>query len=80
MKPWHITQFKLESILEQLLKVENQTEDVEEFGNILITNILLCKEIEFQKQVQESMWKNIEEDMNELLEMADQQIKEYQKL
>ena len=50
MKPWHIMQFKLEELLEKISIIDNTNEEVKEFGDYLIANILICKEIAEQKE------------------------------
>jgi hypothetical protein len=69
MEEWYITKFKFEEILEKLLIIENPTEEIKEFGDYLIANILLCTEVADMKDeiIQQKLWDNIKADCEDLL-------------
>ena len=77
MKPWHIMQFKLEELLEKISIIDNTNEEVKEFGDYLIANILICKEIAEQKEeIKENLWNNVKEDLEQILNYSLEFLKE----
>lgn len=78
MNSWNIMQFKLEEILEKILVIENTTKEIQEFGDCLIANILICKEINEQKneKLQKSLWDNIKDDLEQILNYSLKFLKE----
>lgn len=77
MKPWQIMQFKLEEMLEKVSIIENTNQEVKEFGDCLISNILICKEISEQKEeIKESLWTNVAEDLEQILNYSLEFLKE----
>ena len=77
MKPWHIMQFKLEELLEKISIIDHTNEEVKEFGDYLIANILICKEIAEQKEeIKENLWNNVKEDLEQILNYSLEFLKE----
>lgn len=71
MKPWHIMQFKLEEILEKISLLDNSDNEVKEFGDYLIANILICKEVSEQKEeIQDNLWNKVKEDIEQIYNYA----------
>lgn len=78
MNSWNIMQFKLEEILEKISTIENPTIEIKEFGDCLIANILICKEVSEQKDeaIQHDVWNKIKEDVEQILNYSLEFLKE----
>lgn len=69
MMPWNNVQFKLEQMLEKILIIESPSKEIQEFGDCLLINILICKEIADNKnvEIQKGLWDKIKIDLDEVL-------------
>lgn len=69
MLPWEKTKFKLEELLEKLLILQNEDKEIETIGNVILLNIIVCKNIGLipKKEEAEIAWKTVELEFQELL-------------
>lgn len=76
MKEWYVIQFKLEKILEEIIIKYSDDEEAKELGDYLMSNILICKEVAEQKEHQDELWLNLKDDLNSIVEMSSEFLKE----